>query len=282
MGCDSGLFGATAEAGALAEGRRKEEALLEETESIPRRWVRMRWTWVVVGGVATLVVFAGLDALRSSHGQVAAPTTTAARDDDSQPVTPPFATKPEFEEFEVPRRRRVSRTVGGVPFSFKVPTGGWEKFGRISINKSIFGPQGAEAIIFWASFPDGDTADPCAAVLGGAGRSTASLATAVATAPGTVLIPGPQKVTLGGRPAKRVVLVVLEKGTVGCEPGFFYGWQDEETGALWTETHAGDTIRVWIVQVGGTRLFIEAETSAQADSRLDDEVVKIVESIRFG
>ena len=32
---------------------------------------------------------------------------------------------------------------------------------------------------------------------------------------------------------------------------------------------------------GRTRLFIEAETSAQADSELEDEVVKIVESIRF-
>lgn len=237
-------------------------------------------TFVIVGAAAVLGVVAAVDAFRSSKEEVAAPTTTAAPDDDSQPVTPTFATT--TPEFGVPSRRRVSRTVGGVPFSFKVPTGGWEKFGRISINKSIFGPQGAEAIIFWASFPDGDTADPCAAVLGGAGRSAASLATAVATAPGTVLIPGPREVTLGGRPAKRVVLVVLEKGSLGCEPGFFYGWDDVEAGALWTETREGDTIRVWIVEVGGTRLFIEAETSAEANSQLEDEVVKIVESIRFG
>jgi hypothetical protein len=246
---------------------------------------RPRITFVIVGAAAVLGVFAAVDAFRSSKGEVAAPTTTAARDEDSQPVTPTLATTPEFADVrptDVPRRRRLSRTVGGVPFSFKVPTGGWEKFGRISINKSIFGPQGAEAMIFWASFPDGDTADPCAAVLGGAGRSAASLATAVATAPGTVLIPGPREVTLGGRPAKRVVLVVLEKGSLGCEPGFFYGWDDVEAGALWTETHENDTIRVWIVEVGGTRLFIEAETSAEANSQLEDEVVKIVESIRFG
>jgi hypothetical protein len=97
-----------------------------------------------------------------------------------------------------------------------------------------------------------------------------------------VLIPRPREGTLGGHSAKRVVLVVLKKGSLGCEPGFFYGWDDEFRGAVWTETNAGDTIRVWIVEVGGTRLFIEAETSAQADSKLEEEVVKIVESIRFG
>jgi hypothetical protein len=158
-------------AGTLAEGRRKEEALLEKRNPIHRRWIRMRWNWVVVGRVATLLVFAGLDALRSSHGQVASPTTTA-RDDDSRPVSPTFGTTPELADVrrvEVAGRHRLSRTVAGIPFSFTVPTAGWEEFGRISINKSIFGPQGAEAIIFWASFPDGDTADPCAAVLGGAG-----------------------------------------------------------------------------------------------------------------
>jgi hypothetical protein len=244
---------------------------------------RSRATFVIVGAAAVLGLFAAVDAFRSSNGQVAVPTTAAERDDDSRSVTPTTAT-PEFADvrrIEVARRRRLSRTVAGVAFSFTVPTAGWEEFGRISINKSIFGPQGAEAIIFWASFPDGVTADPCAAVLGEASRSAASLATAVATAPGTVLIPGPREGTLGGRPAKRVVLVVLEKGNLGCEPGFFYGWQDRQTGALWTETNAGDTIRVWIVEVGGTRLFIEAETSAQADSQLEEEVVKIVESIRF-
>jgi hypothetical protein len=86
---------------------------------------------------------------------------------------------------------------------------------------------------------------------------------------------------LGGRPATRLVLVVRKKGNLACEPGFFYGWQDRRTGALWTETNAGDTIRVWIVEVGRTRLFIEAETSAQADFQLEEEVLKIVESIRF-
>jgi hypothetical protein len=43
----------------------------------------MRWTWVVVGGVATLLVFAGLDALRASDsesGSTPSTTTTALGD----------------------------------------------------------------------------------------------------------------------------------------------------------------------------------------------------------
>jgi hypothetical protein len=52
-------------------------------------------------------------------------------------------------------------------------------------------------------------------------------------------------------------------------------------GPCWTETSTGDTIRVWIVDMGGTRLFFEAETSTQADADLEREVQRIVRSIRF-
>jgi hypothetical protein len=187
---------------------------------------------------------------------------------------------------------RHALTEEGVPFSFRMPTraGGWERFssistdksagGPISINKSRTGPQGAEAIIFWTSFPDGDYADPCARLLSSpAGSSAADLAAAVSTAPGTELVTGPSNVTLGGRPATRVELTVREN--VGCKPGFYYTWKEVNGGALWQTTGVGATIRVWIVDVDGTRLFIEAETTKQAGGDLEQEVQQIVESIRF-
>ena len=43
----------------------------------------------------------------------------------------------------------------------------------------------------------------------------------------------------------------------------------------------GNTIRVWIVAVNGTRLFIAAVTDEQATSRLKKEIQRIVQSIRF-
>jgi hypothetical protein len=180
----------------------------------------------------------------------------------------------------VPVGSRLSRIVDGVALSFRVQEGVWLQFGTISINKSIVGPQGAEAIVFWTSFPEGDIADPCARLLGpSVGPTAANLAAAVSTAPGTKLVTGPSDVTLGGHPAKHVVLTVRED--VGCDPGYFYTWHDVRWASLWPETQIGDTIRVWIVDVGGTLLFVEAETTEQASAELVREVQQIVGSIRF-
>jgi hypothetical protein len=196
-----------------------------------------------------------------------------------------------------PTGARLVLTEAGVRFSFRVPRPGWEhrnsiptkkSLGRpgccpgrgrpISLNKSIVGPQDAEAIIYWTSFPDGDYADPCARLLPPSiGRSAANLAAAVSKAPGTKLIKGPLNVTLGGHHAKHVVLSVREN--VGCNPGVFYTWNDAPGGAFWRTTEAGATIRVWIVAVGGTRLFIAAATKKGV--RLKRQVSQIVESIRF-
>jgi hypothetical protein len=189
-----------------------------------------------------------------------------------------------------PASRRPFRqtvTEKGVRFSIRVPRY-WEPFssiptkkspqGPISLNRSYVGAQGAEAIIYWTSFPDGDYADPCARELAPSiGQSAANLAAAVSTAPGTKLVKGPLDVTLGGHPAKHVVLTVRK--SVGCNPGFFYTWRDGGFGgAFWRTTDVGDTIRVWIVPVGGTRLFIAAATREGANKQ---EVKQIVESIRF-
>ncbi len=191
-------------------------------------------------------------------------------------------------------RARLTVTEKGVRFSFKVPTKArwensrWEMHrgatgnnprGPISLNKSLVGPQDAEAIIYWTSFPDGDYADLCANLLAPSiGRSAADLATAVSKAPGTKLVKGPSDITLGGRPAKHVVLTVREN--VGCGRGFFYTWRTGGGGAFWRTTDAGDTIRVWIVAVNGKRLFIAAATR-RGGHGARDEIQQIVESIRF-
>ena len=92
-----------------------------------------------------------------------------------------------------PPGQSMTVTENGVRFSFTVPDHEqWagQRFssvptnkspgGPISLNKSIAGPQGAEGIIYWTSFPNGDYADPCARLLGrSVGRSAADLAAAV-------------------------------------------------------------------------------------------------------
>ncbi len=180
-----------------------------------------------------------------------------------------------------PAHTRISRVVGDVGFSFVLPeTRRWERFGRISINKSIVGPQGAEAIIFWTTFPSTREPIPCAKILNpGVGPTAADLAAAVARAPGTRLLSGPTHVRVDGHDAVRVGVVV--RGREGCDPGYFFSWNDLVQGAMWTRTRVGDTIRVWVVDVDGTRFAIEAATSKQADAELGREVEGIIESIRF-
>jgi hypothetical protein len=255
--------------------------------------VRPWGTWLVVAALAGVGLAATADALRGEE-QAPPPARRAATgaenateeapaehevsssDGSPSPSRTPAGAGP-VESALIGRREL---TVGGVPFSFSVTMGGWERFGSISINKSTVGSQGAEAIIFWTSFPDGEYADPCADLISPpVDPSAADLAVAVSKAPGTELVRGPSDVTVGGRAAKHVVLTVRED--VGCDPGFFYAWQDVEEGALWPMTDVGDTIRVWIVDVSGTRLFIEAETTKQAGSDLEQEIRQIVESIRF-
>ncbi len=178
-------------------------------------------------------------------------------------------------------------SVDGASFSFSVPSHGWERKGSISINKSERGPQGAEAIIYWSSFPDGDYADPfdhtarpCARLLSmPVGPSAAGLAAAVSMAPGTELLSGPSRARVGGFRARYLTLTVREN--IGCHPGFFFTWNDELGGALWTRTGVGDAMRVWIVDLGGSRLFIGAATTPQASPELEQEIQRIVRSIRF-
>jgi hypothetical protein len=186
---------------------------------------------------------------------------------------------------------RRTRTVEGITFSFSahhswvdgpingLADGGFRQ-GHLLISKSIRGPQGAEGVIFWTDVSGGPRAEPCGDWFDPAVDNVADLAAAVAAAPGTELVSGPSGVTVGGYPAQRVVVIAREE--VFCDPGFFYRWYSECWGPCWTESTVGDTIRVWIVDVGGTPLFIEAETSIQANHRLVQEIQRIVGSIRFG
>ena len=47
------------------------------------------------------------------------------------------------------------------------------------------------------------------------------------------------------------------------------------------ETHVGDTIQVWIVEVEGIRIFVEAEMTSNANPELELEIRQIVDSIVF-
>jgi Tol biopolymer transport system component len=168
--------------------------------------------------------------------------------------------------------------VDGVSLSFTAQTH-WEKHG-VSINQSTQGPQDAEAIMFFTSYPSGDLAAPCPNLLRKrVARSATALAARVASAPGTKLVAGPTDVTVGGRRAKHVALTV--RTDEGCDPGYLYTWDANWGGAHWLTTNVGDTINVWIVDVQGKRLFIGAATRTDAGAQVQREIRQVVESISF-
>jgi hypothetical protein len=181
---------------------------------------------------------------------------------------------------------RQPMTVDGVSFSFSVPARGWEPYEGFLLSKSTHGPQGAEAVIFWSSFPDGDKADPCLNIdwnneaNGWNPARIDIVSNAVASAPGVDIRSGPTDVDIDGHPARHVALTVRERS--GCDPGYFYNWNAQTGGAMWTTSQPGDTIDVWIVDVDGTTLFIGGETHPDSLSpHVAEEIQKIVDSIRF-
>lgn len=223
---------------------------------------------------------------------VARPTASAGENEQAMASTPQGVGRSES-----PSARRLSRVVEDVRFSFEIPTS-WERgpvkrlshsgtlrTGRLFVSKNTWGSQGAEAVLFWTSFPDGYRAEPCANLLRRPiGPTTGHLASAMVRTPGIELVDGPAKVAVGGQPATHVVLRVHLD--LGCDPGFFYTWRPRGPrgqcwAACWLESSEGHTISVWIVDVSGTRLVIEAETSAQAGLSVEPEIWQIVKSIRF-
>jgi hypothetical protein len=179
--------------------------------------------------------------------------------------------------------------VRGVPLSFSVPAG-W------SVDVNGFIVKDTEVARDQAGFYFGSQvnvySDPCAKtpLSPPAGPSAADLAAAISTVHGTDAT-RPSVVTVGGLAAKYVVLTIPE-GT-GCfgpgESDHFYLWYNDCAGVPSVNarncyrfaTDEGDTIRIWIVDVDGARLSIEADTRGAAGPEIEQEIQDIVHSIQF-
>jgi hypothetical protein len=139
-------------------------------------------------------------------------------------------------------------------------------------------------MLFWSI--DGVFADPCGQVPGPVvSPSAEALADAVASLPGSELVAGPSNVTVGGRPATHVAITIPE--TIDCAPNEFFLWYDDVRCGSDDPCHRwassiGEVNQVWIIEVNGKHIWIEAETYAGAPPEVEDEVQQIIDSIRFG
>jgi hypothetical protein len=193
------------------------------------------------------------------------------------------ATTPEAQAGE-----RERRDLDGVSFSVEVPDnweipGSWLGPGRVMLNyisASNAGGQAAEAQIFWTGYPPlGAHAFPCSYLRELDPPATVgALADAVAAVPGTELL-SRTDVVVGGHAATKVVFLVRDD--VGCDPGFFFSYENTTGGALWPETTPGSTVRVWVVEAGRRVLFIEGKTNDRGESFFEPQIQAIVDSIEF-
>ena len=167
----------------------------------------------------------------------------------------------------------------GIPFTISVPSSGWYRYGDLYISKSTIGPKSAEAIILWTDVWRSNGAHACGQWWGSPVGSLASWAWHASRARGTELVRGPVDATIGGYAAQHVVFKVRKD--VACKPGFFHRWKAVEAGPFWDSTEVGDTVRIWLVKVGGRVLYIESDTHEDAPLYLKQEVEQIVASMVF-
>jgi hypothetical protein len=175
---------------------------------------------------------------------------------------------------------RHDMTLNSVPFTFEVSRIGWISNGSFGFDRTEgIGPDGA-GFILWGEAPVGVFADPCSQTRGPViGTSAANLAAAVASVPGTDLVSGPTDVTVGGRPAKLVVVGIPD--VIGCAASDFYLWWGPSVDNARYATRPGSTIRAWIIDVDGAIVWIDGETYAGAGPEPVQELQEIVDSIQF-
>jgi hypothetical protein len=183
---------------------------------------------------------------------------------------------------------RHAFTEDDLEFTLAVSEAGWvsEGYGAGvqggSMRKGA--PTNADAawVVIWSV--DGAYTDPCAHVAGPVtSGSPADLAAAVARLPNGEST-GPVDLSIDGHTGKHVTITFGPD--VGCAADDYYTWYNDLVCGTYDPCHrwlsaVNSTIRVWIVDVGGTHFWIEAETYDGVSPELDVELREMVESIQF-
>jgi hypothetical protein len=237
----------------------------------------------IAAAAVVVVAVVGINLLPASGGGVGGGPAVSPSPTPSPKPTPSPSPRPVALAFPPAGDLAVGRhsmTLNGVPFAFSVATSGWVSNGIFDIHKATgLTPDGA-GFIFWNESPTGVFADPCASLPSPpVGPSAADLAAAVAAVPGTDLVSGPSDVTVGGHPAKHVVLTVRED--IKCDAHDFYLWYGPSKDNARYATELGSTIRVWIVDVDGRIVWIDGETYKGAGPEPGQDIQQIVDSIQF-
>ncbi len=269
-------------------------AVLDQLEATPQRSAGMHAVARLALAVAAVVVLAVIGVSVLHFGAVVGTSPSPASLISPSPSpTPRPSPSPSPAATFLPRGLLAagtqSLTRGGVPLSFALQTANWHSDGFAWINNDTSAGAERVSLLFWNPSPDGIYADPCAQITSEpVGPSAADLAAAMSTVPGTDLVSGASDVTVGGYPAKLLVLSVRED--LPCTASSYnLWWYDVGAGDDCASSGAcgryvstpGDTIRIWIVDVDGVRVVFEGETDKGAGATAEQTIQDIVASIRF-
>ena len=173
---------------------------------------------------------------------------------------------------------RHSMILSGKSVSVDIPAGWTSHLGF-----RMYKASGQAAFIFWTPPPTMVFTDPCRKepLDPPAGDTPAELAAAVSTIPGTDLVGGPTDLTVDGHPTTLVSIRIRDD--IDCAPSEFLLWgqpEDGPDGGRWPDA-LGDTVRVWMIDVDGTLVWIDGSASRNATPALHEELQQIVESIQL-
>ena len=251
-----------------------------------------RFTWVIVAGVGALLLFAGLDALRSLGGsETAVPTTNLPSTATSTPtVQDIMELGGEFTPLEPGAYVIDPDGDPSTPLrvGYEIPAQGWSK-GIGAVKFSDYGHIGVSITtvtnVVRHGCRDHRPANPPV------GPSVDDLATALGDlAPFRVTSP-PKDVTPHGYSGKYLELTVPDlpfKGHggdrffPGCEGKTLMSWIAPLGGGFYGYNgEAGRTEQFWILDAEGTRLVIEANWSPASPRQDVAEMRAILHSIRI-
>jgi hypothetical protein len=242
----------------------------------------------IAAAAVVVVALVGINLLPASGGiGPGVPVVTPSPSPTPQP-SPSASPAVVFPARGVLAIGRHAFSQNGIGFSLEFASSGWASSGVVvadggHLTKGFAQNKDAAWMLLWGI--DGVYADPCGKITGPPLSASADdLASAVATLPGAELVSGPEDVTLGGHRATHVAITIPDD--IACAPSDFFLWYDasgcdgDTPCGRWVSA-LGETNHVWIFEVDGKHVWIEAETYRGASPELEREVQQIVESIRF-
>jgi hypothetical protein len=237
----------------------------------------------VAAVIAAIVI--GVQLLPKQTSTIGGPTPTPL---ETSNLSPAASTRPSPSSPVVvvppPGELAIGRhplTLEGIPMTFEIATAGWSSNGIFGWDKGLGTVPAGAGFIVWGDDADGIFSDPCAQEEAPpVGPSALELATAIGSVPGVELVSGPSEITIDGRSGVEVEVRIPD--TLPCKPNSFYLWYDTTIpGNARYATDYGMTIHVWILEVDGHRVQLDAETYAGAKRAIRNEVGAIANSIEF-